>query len=83
MWRQLVFALERTQVGIAVWDSNDRLVHSNPMFREFFAHVGPFDGMPHFSTITERTRRFYRYVLTVEADIEERLRRRRDGSGAG
>ena len=52
VWRQLVFALERTQVGIAVWDSNDRLVHSNPMFREFFAHVGTFDGMPHFSTIT-------------------------------
>lgn len=83
MWRQLVFALEHTQVAIAVWDRDDRLIHTNARFREFFAHIGPFDDQPDFETVTARTRRFYRHVPTFDDDIGERLRRRRDGTGAG
>lgn len=53
---RLAFALGRTEIGIAVWDSDDRLAYCNSRFREMFAYVGPFDGKPGFQELFDRAR---------------------------
>ncbi|MEQ9329794.1 ATP-binding protein [Thalassobaculum sp.] len=57
MLASLAFALESTEVGIAVWDAEDRLAYCNARFREMFAHAGPFEGKPRFVDLFARARR--------------------------
>jgi|OM-RGC.v1.000791441 PAS domain S-box-containing protein len=83
VWPRLLFALDHTQIAVAVWDTEDRLVHTNARFRELFAHTGPFDDRPDFATITERTRRFFRDDPVIEAAADERLHRRKRGNPTG
>lgn len=56
VWARLAFALGQTQIGVAVWDTDDRLVFANARFGEMFADIGPLDGKPHFDTLLERAR---------------------------
>lgn len=83
VWPRLLFALDHTHIAVAVWDTEDRLVHTNARFRELFAHVGPFDGRPDFATISERTRRFFNDDPAIITATAERLRRRKRGSPTG
>jgi len=76
VWAQLSFALDRTRVGVSVWDHDDRLIFSNPRFRELFAPYGPFDDKPHYSQFYDRARRLYRDQPTVLSAVDQRLRER-------
>lgn len=83
MWTRLVFALGHTQIGVAVWDAEDRLVFGNTQFRQMFARAGPFDGKPRFDDLFARARKLRgdMPVTAVEPTSRIRHHRNRDVSG--
>ena len=83
MSASLAFALESTEVGIAVWDAEDRLAYCNARFREMFAHAGPFEGKPHFVDLFARARRARSKAPEAVSPPRGRAPRHRSRSGSG
>lgn len=83
MWARLVFALQRTQIGVAVWDAEDRLAYCNDRFREMFALLGPFDGRPHFESLFARAREVRGHAPGSESGRPARRGGHRERSASG
>lgn len=83
MWTRLAFALESTQVGVVVWNADDRLVYCNARFREMFDHVGPFEGEPRFDDLFDRARRARDGDHDPSASPNERTRGHRGRNTVG